>query len=204
MNGKRYLMRERVMRFLSGILTCCALLFSLANSPLAAQAANTGVPGAQVFVFLQRAPSHVSRSKPEVFHDVVNDLLDYMKQKSVATATDQFGGRTHSEDLMPLETVRGIARDAGATYLLYGLVERPVTKWIKITLTCYDLTGQKLWEEVAESGGGLTGGHGLSVTFDRLHEKLGKRLGQTGLPVAMPSTNTTEAVPTPPPAAPQK
>ncbi len=145
------------MPLLSRGLICCALILPFVSSRIEAQPAEASAAGPQVFVFVQRAPSHVKYSKPEVFHQVVDDLLSYIKQKNIATASDQFGGRSHSEDPMPFETVQGIARDAGANYLLYALVERPVTKWIKVTLRCYDMSGQKLWEEVAESGGGLSG-----------------------------------------------
>lgn len=174
------------------ILTGCTLTIVLVFcSEISAQATNP--PGQPtVFVFLQRASSHVKYSKPEVFHDVLDDMMRYLKEKNVAMAIDQFGNRTHSEDEMPLATVQGIARDSGATYLLYAMVERPVTKWIKVTVRCYDMAGQRLWQEEAASGGGLSGGHGLEVTLERLHLQLDKRIGQTGLPV------TTEATPSVP------
>ena len=136
-----------------------------------------------VFVFIQRAHSHVKFSKSDVLHEVVDDMLGYMKTKSISRAVDEFAGKSNSEDETPLSTVQNIAHDSGATYLLYVSVERPVTEWIKVTLTRYDMAGKKLWEEETSSGGGLSGGHGLRVTLDRLHEKLDKRLGQTGLPV---------------------
>lgn len=181
------------------LLGCVLILMPLVSLQLAAQEANSPAGGPLVFVFVQRAQSHVKYSKPDVFYDVLNDVLGYLKERNVAMATDQFGGRSNSENEMPLTTVQGIARDAGATYLLYALVERPITKWIKVSVRCYDMAGQKLWEEQAESGGGMSGGHGLRVTLDRLHEHLDKRVGQPGLPVAAAVANTTE----PPAAAPQ-
>lgn len=186
------------------LLGCALILLPLVNLQLAAQEGNSPAGGGLVFVFVQRAPSHVKYSKPDVFHDVLNDVLGYLKEKNVAMATDQFGGRSNSENEMPLTTVQGIARDAGATYLVYALVERPITKWIKVTVRCYDMAGQKLWEEQAESGGGLSGSHGLRVTLDRLHEHLDKRLGQPGLPVASAVANTTEPPTTAPQTLPQK
>jgi len=193
------------MKLHSRILLGCALiLLPLMSLQLAAQEANSSAGGPLVFVFVQRASSHVKYSKSDVFHDVLNDVLGYVKEKNVAMATDQFGGRSNSENEMPLATVQGIARDAGATYLLYALVERPITKWIKVSVRCYDMAGQKLWEEQAESGGGMSGGHGLRVTLDRLHERLDTRVGQPGLPVAAAVANTTEPVPTAPQALPQK
>ena len=173
-------------------ISCLTALFLLLSVTTIAQPSQPAA-SPQVFVFVQRAQSHVKYSKSEVFHNVLDDLLGYLKSKNIAMATDQFGGRTNSEDQMPLTTVQGIARDSGAKYLFYVLVERPITKWIKVTMTCYDISGQKLWEEQGESGGGLSGGHGLQVTLGRLHEKLDKRIGQPGLPVLNPVENAKEA-----------
>jgi hypothetical protein len=174
-------------------VSCLITLFLLLSlTTIAQDSKQPAVNNPQILVFVQRAQSHVKFSKSEVFHDVLDDLLGYLKTKNVAMATDEFGGRTNSEDQMPLSTVQGIARDSGAKYLLYTLVERPVMKWIKVTVTCYDMSGQKLWEDQAESGGGMSGGHGLRVTLDRLHENLDKRVGQAGLPLLTPIENAKE------------
>ncbi|MBZ5720830.1 MAG: hypothetical protein LAO03_10660 [Acidobacteriia bacterium] len=135
------------------------------------------------FVFVQRTPRHVTYSKSEVFHSVVDDVFSYLASKNVALAKDELAGRTHAEDEMPVYTALNIARDANATYLLYLVVDRPALKWIKVTVRCYDLSGNQLWEASAADAGGLTGGHGLRVTLERLHKLLDKRLGQPGLPV---------------------
>jgi hypothetical protein len=78
-------------------------------------------------------------------------MLGYMKTKSISMAVDEFAGKSNSEDETPLSTVQNIAHDSGATYLLYVSVERPVTEWIKVTLTRYDMAGKKLWEEETSS-----------------------------------------------------
>ena len=172
------------MSLFTSFFFCTLAISVLWPSDLRAQAQAPPLgAGPQVFVFVQRASSHVKFSKSEVFHNVLDDLTSYFKQKNVVMAVDQFGGRTNSEEEMALSTVQSIARDAGATYLLYALVERPLTKWIKVTVSCYDMSGQRLWAEESSSGGGFSGGHGLEVTLDRLHEKLDKRIGQPGLPV---------------------
>ena len=182
------------MKSLRKTIICAAFAVGLgsigiwAEEPQWTASTSSGEP--HVFVFVQRAPSHVTRSNSKVFHEVVDDLLSYLKNKSVATAIDEFGGKSYSEDQTPLATVQNITRDTGANFLLYVEVERPVTKWIKVTLHCYDMGGKTLWEEEASSGGGMSGGHGLRVTLDRIHEKLDMRLGQPGLPVksAVPAT----------------
>lgn len=137
----------------------------------------------KVFVFVQRTDHHVKRSSPEVFHDVLSDLLDYLQAKKVAIAVDEFGGRNHAESSTPLDTIFAIARDAKATSVMYVVVDRPLTKWIKITVRCFDMNRKRLWQEEVSSGGGLSGGHGLEVSRKKLHKLLDKRVGREGLPV---------------------
>jgi len=137
----------------------------------------------RVFVFVQRTDRHAKYSKPEVFHDALTDVLDYLAAKNVAVAVDEFGGRNHAEGATPLDTVFSIARDAQANGLLYVVVDRPATKWIKMSAQCYDIKGKPLWQEEASSGGGLSGGHGLDVTTKKLHAQLDKHLNQECLPV---------------------
>jgi hypothetical protein len=166
-----------------------AAFFSLAQeqstatvaAPPATLSATAGQ--AKVFVFVQRSARHVKYSHSEDFHNAMNDLLDYLKSKNVAIAVDEFGGRNSAEASTPMETVMNIARDAKASGLLYVEVDRPLSKWIKITVQCMDLGGKQLWQEEASSGGGLSGAHGLEVTTKKLHAALDKHLGQQGLPI---------------------
>jgi hypothetical protein len=137
----------------------------------------------KVFVFVQRTDRHVKYSSAEVFHNVLNDLMDYLKSKNVAIAVDEFGGRNHAESATPLDTIFKIASDAKASSVMYVVVDRPLTKWLKITVQCFDLDRKELWREEVSSGGGLSGGHGLEVSTTKLHAQLEKRLGQNGLPI---------------------
>ena len=160
-------------------------IFSIAQeqstAPSAASSAN--VNQQKVFVFVQRTDRHAKYSSPEVFHNVLTDLLDYLKTKNVAIAVDEFGGRNHAEGATPLDTIFTIARDAKASSVMYVVVDRPVTKWLKITVQCFDVNQKQLWQEEASSGGGLSGGHGFEVSTKKLHAQLDKRLGQDGLPI---------------------
>jgi hypothetical protein len=175
------------MKLYANILICAVFPILLGCIPLAVQetqgAAVTSSEGQRVFVFFQRTESHVKRSTSAVFHEVLDDVQGYLKIKNVAMAVDEFGGKSDSEDVTPLSTVHNIARDAGANYLLYVEVDRPVTKWIKVRLRCYDMAGKTLWEEEASNGGGLSGASGLRATLDKIHKKLDARLGQPGLPI---------------------
>ena len=105
----------------------------------------------KVFVFIQRTDAHAKYSKSEVFHDAMNDLMAYLKEKNVAIAVDEFGGRNFAESATPLDTVFKIARDSDATSVLYFIIDRPVTKWIKITARCIDMNQKLLWKEEASN-----------------------------------------------------
>jgi hypothetical protein len=153
------------------------------TSPPSSATASASGDQQKVFVFVQRTDRHAKYSSPEVFHNVLNDLLDYLKGKNVAIAVDEFGGRNHAEGATPLDTIFAIARDAKASSVMYVVVDRPVTKWLKITVQCFDMNRKQLWREEASSGGGLSGGHGFEVSTKKLHEQLDKRLGQDGLPI---------------------
>ena len=181
--------RRHISILLTGIL--------LADFAALAQQPSGEAPGTPTtFFFVQRTKAHVKWSpKSDVFLAVVDDVSSYLNAHHVSLAKDEFGGRTHAEADMPLSTVLDIARDSQANYLLYLIVDRPLTKWITITVRSYDLSGKQLWQEEASSGGGLSGGHGLRVTLDRLHKLLDKRLDREGLPLMVAAEKSSEPAP---------
>jgi hypothetical protein len=180
-------------RHVSIVVVCAFLLPGIAA--LAQQASQEGPGPPTAFFFVQRTKGHLKYSKSEVFLEVVDDVSAYLNKNRVALAKDEFGGRTHAEADMPLATVLDIARDSHATCLLYLIVDRPVTKWIKVTLRAYDLSGKQFWQEETASGGGFSGAHGLRVTLERLHKLLDRRLGQEGLPLIPAAGKPSEAAP---------
>jgi hypothetical protein len=153
--------------------------------PQSAMPAPAAAPAEQqkVFVFVQRTDRHAKYSKPEVFHSVLNDLMEYLKTKNVAIAVDEFGGRNHSEGTTPLDTIFTIAQDSKANSVMYVVVDRPVTKWLKISVQTFDMNRKELWTEEVSSGGGMSGAHGLEVCTKKIHEQLDKHVGQDGLPI---------------------
>jgi hypothetical protein len=143
-----------------------------------------GMQQVKVFVFVQRTDRHGKYSSSEVFHNAMNDLLEYLKGNDVAIAVDEFGGRTYAESATPMETVFNIARDAKASNVLYVMVDRPKAKWIQITAQCYDMSGNQVWKEEASNGNGdMGGGQGLKTAEKRMREKLNQHVGKEGLPV---------------------
>ena len=150
---------------------------------VAPDSASATVGQRRVFVFVQRTDRHAKYSSPEVFHNVLTDLMDYLGTKNVAIAVDEFGGRNHAEGATPLDTIFTIAGDSKASSVLYVVVDRPLTKWLKITVQCFDMNRKKLWKEEVSSAGGMSGGHGLEVCTKKIHAQLDKHVGQDGLPI---------------------
>ena len=162
---------------------------SLAQEPSTPPQSTTPPPAAataeqqKVFVFVQRTDRHAKFSKPEVFHTVLSDLMEYLKTKNVAIAVDEFGGRNYAEGATPLDTIFTIAHDSKANSVMYVVVDRPMTKWLKISVQTFDMNRKELWKEEVSSGGGMSGGHGLEVCTRKIREQLDKHVGQDGLPI---------------------
>jgi hypothetical protein len=131
---------------------------------------------------VQRTDDHFTRSSAEVFHEALSDLLKCLKTTNVAIAVDEFG-RDHAEAVVPLDTIFTIARDAKANSLLYVVVDRPLAKWLKITVQSFDMNREVLWKEEVSSGNGLSGAHGFEVCMTTIHAQLDQHLGQDGLPI---------------------
>jgi|SRR5579864_239047 len=180
-------MKTAVLLFIALMAAVCISQESTPPAPAANGSAK--IEQQKVFVFVQRTDRHGKYSSPDVFHNVLNDLLEYLKAKNVAVAVDEFGGRNHAESATPLDTVFSIARDARASSVMYVVVDRPVTKWLKITVQCFDMNRTQLWQEEASSGGGFSGAHGFEVSSKKLHAQLDKRIGQLGLPVVITAQN---------------
>lgn len=149
-------------------------------SPLPPRAAENK-PGVYLVVF--RTPAHVRVSKPEVFHGFAQDLWAYLKAKNVPLIVDPERGTIETESQMSVESVLNIAKQLRATSLLFVTVDRPFTKWIKVTVQSYALDGKLLWMEEASDAGSITGKGGYNKTLERIKAGLDKRLNSEGLPV---------------------
>jgi hypothetical protein len=174
------------MRNCKGLsLVVVSLLVTLVlAAPTLAEEVQPAPQPAGTFFFAYRTPAHVNRSSSEVFHQAFNGVLDLLKERNVVLREDELAKRTHSEEVIPVPTLLRVTRESGASHLLLVVVDRPATKWIKITVQCYDLSGKLLWEEMGQDGGGMSGGSGLKKTIERIREKLTPRIGKEGLPVA--------------------
>jgi S1-C subfamily serine protease len=125
-----------------------------------AQATNPTSPS--VSVKMRRTASHVTYSSEEVAIAVFESVVDYLRMKNV-----------------------NVAREGSLSeYSLYLIVDRPVMKWLKVGIEARNADGVLLWRGMAESGGGVTGAHGLQFTEERIQKILDAKMGiENGLPV---------------------
>ena len=136
-----------------------------------------------VYIVVYRTPAHVKYSKPEVFHGFAQDLWTHLKSKDVPLIVDPERGTIESESQMSVQSMLNIARQLNATSLLFVTVDRPFTKWIKVTVQSYSLDGKLLWSEDASDTGSMSGKGGYRKTLERIQAGLEKRLNTEGLPV---------------------
>jgi len=122
-------------------------------------------------------------SKPEVFHDAVEEVVRYMNDKKVELVSDPLRPRIETQDAISIDSLMKIAKDAGASYLLYIIVDRPVTQWLKVTVQCYDLDQKMLWQESAGYTGALdvNSKKALPEIMKKLDKQLAPRFDHPGL-----------------------
>ena len=149
------------------------LIVEVSATPQASPTADT------VFVFIQKTSGAANFGSQHLFEHIVNDLQGYLKSNKIASVvrTDDFS----SGVALPVSAVQEMARNANATYLLYVVVDRPVMKWLKLTVACYNASGQPMWAEEASATKEFSRGKGERDTLEHLHKKLDARIGQSGL-----------------------
>jgi hypothetical protein len=135
------------------------------------------------FLAAFRTPKHVGASKPEVFHDTVQEIVRYLESNNVDLVSDPLRGRIETQDPISTDSLVRISKDVGASYLLYIIVDRPLTQWLKVTVECYDLSGKMLWRENAGYSGSfdVNSKKALPEIMKKLDKQLSARLNQPGL-----------------------
>jgi S1-C subfamily serine protease len=134
-----------------------------------------------VLVVGYRTPTHAQRSSPEVYQQVMDGLLLYLRAQGVALMNDrQIGQSTQPPSIFNL--VASVQR-AGGSAVMVVTVDRPMTKWIKIDIDAYDTAGKKLWTESDSEGSGMTSSGKIDKALDKLKGKLATRLGSVALPL---------------------
>jgi len=140
------------------------LLSFASYPPASAQAVSTPSPQT-TYLYFHRTSEHVKLSTPEVFQQVVSEIQGFASANGVAARPE--GNAASWEAELPLSAVLDMAHHSGAAYLLYVVVDRPITKWLKVTVQCYDTAGHRIWQEDAAEGG-LSGGKGERATLHKL------------------------------------
>src|ERR1700746_3851562 len=159
---------------------CCSIALLLLIAVVSATAQENPTSSADtVFVFVQKTSEAANFGSRQLFEHVVNFLQEYLKANKIASVfrTDDFS----SGLALPLSAVQEMARNVNATYLLYVVVDRPVMKWLKLTVECYNASGQPLWAEEASAAKEFSRGNRERDTLQHLHKKLDARIGQPGL-----------------------
>jgi hypothetical protein len=122
-------------------------------------------------------------SKPEVFHDAVEEVVRYLSDKKVDLVSDPLRPRIETQDAISIDSLVKIAKDAGASYLLYVIVDRPVAQWLKVTIQCYDLDQKILWQESVGYTGAfdVNSKKALPEIMRKLDKELAPRFDRPGL-----------------------
>ena len=159
-------------------------LFLLAPTHHASAASqSTPTPNSETtYIYFQRTSHHVKLGTQDVFDQVVSEFREYLTSNRVVVLTENNVLALGAE--LPLSAVQEMARDSGSAYLMYVLVDRPMSKWLKVTVRCYDSSGRTIWQEEASAGSGFSPKNVARDALQKLRVKLNPRLGQPGLPQA--------------------
>jgi hypothetical protein len=138
---------------------------------------------AGVVILTTRTSAHVSKSSQEVYQSIVDELLFALRSEGVRMYNDGVFQQFPTSQSASLYDSVASAGSVGAESVLHIEVDRPWNKWLKLTLRCYDLDGNLLWEEAGTAGGGLTSGGDVADLLEKMANRLRGRAGQEGLPV---------------------
>jgi hypothetical protein len=138
------------------------------------------------YLFTWRTPGHVKFSDPEAFHNAAQAVRELLAEHQIVIFPDPVRGKIVTSEVFSTESKLALARRSGAAYLLEVSIDRPITKWLKIKIECYDMTGKLLWQEEASHGGGLNSAESLKKVTGELHQRLEQHLGGPGLLTTMP------------------
>ena len=164
-------------------------------------ASNTTQAKGGVYYAAFRTSAHISRSSPDIFHAVSQDLLEFLKSKNVRIVADPERGVLETSDQISVESMLRLAKLAGASSLLLVTVDRPAAAWLKIMVQSFDESGRQLWEEDADKKSGLSGKSAPHDVAEKIKNKLAGHVGKEGLPLEagalenVPASNTPDALP---------
>jgi hypothetical protein len=88
-----------------------------------------------------------------------------------------------TEDPVSVYSLTAVAKNVGASNLLLVLVDRPVSKWVKVSVMCYKPDGGLLWQEKSQAGGGVTSKGQIEKALKQLEKQLLVRINASQLRV---------------------
>ena len=149
-----------------------------------AERPSASVPGGVLFVSF-RTPLHQKHSSHEVFQEITDNLILFLKSNNVLLHNDASRRMSGIYTRPSVYELISVAKKVGASSLIFLTVDRPLSAWVKLTVECYDLNGGLIWEEKASDVGWFhRGAAGVSNATRALESKLAKRIGTSGLPVS--------------------
>ena len=148
------------------------------------------VPNDSVLFFAQRTDNHTERSSAEVFRDVVDNILIFLKSNKILLANDRIDQSMMASSPSMYDLFKFNRNYVGASHILYLTVDRPFSRWISLTIECYDRDGKLLWEEKSESGWSSLNSNHMPIV-EKLQNKILDRISETPLPVVSNEMNST-------------
>jgi hypothetical protein len=130
------------------------------------------VRAAGVLFMAQRTSAHIQYSSRGVFQAIVDDLLLFLRSNRVPLANDAANQPVLTEDAVSVYSLTAVAKNVGASALLLVIVDRPLSKWVKVSVMCYEPSGGLLWEEKAQAGGGITSKKQIEKSLRRLEKQV--------------------------------
>lgn len=156
------------------------------------------------YLYIYRAPAHISRSSPAVFYQASTAISEYLAKQHVVISrieeVDPSASTLPGENrIVRASSVPDLlkkAQVAGAAYVLVVSVDRPFTSWIKLTVQCLDLSGAVLWQETASNATAMTGNGALRSALRQFTDRVAVRIGQPGLKVSTDAKRSDTAIST--------
>jgi len=131
-----------------------------------------------------RTDRHRQYSSREVFQDIVDEVLLFLKQKKLRLANDELGRTLQVDGTISTYEVIASAKKAGASHVMVLTVDRPWSAWVKLRLQCLTVYGSILWEEEAKNGSWTkTGTGGVRAAMEKFKTRISKDLSQMPLPM---------------------
>lgn len=121
-----------------------------------------------------RTVNHQNYSSREVFQQIVDDIMLFLKQRNLQLLNDSLGASFQIEGTISVYEVLVAAKKAGAPYVIILTVDRPLSKWVKLRCQCFGVDGNVVWDEKTEEGGGFKSTRAVMAAIEKLKASISK------------------------------